>query len=211
VSPLRDLLIAPRPAAQAPPRPVEPAPATAAPSLGVLAAARELPAVAIAAGLAFARRRSTALVCLHAPAAAGPARLPARTAAARLTASLAARGLVAEARGAVALVRLADDPPEASAAATRALAAAGALPTVLGVAHRTQAVDVLLGGCDAILVVLSPGTDAALAGLAVAGAREITASAAALTLALDPVQRALAVAGCWSPPAIRHAIKGVLT
>ena len=214
MSPLRDLLIAPRPAEEAASRPVEPPALTAAaPSLGVLAPARELPAVAIAAGLALARRRSTALVCVAAPAtpAAAPLRLPARAGAARLAASLAARGLPAEARGRIALVHLPGDAAEASTAAARAFAAAGAQPTVLAVAQRTEDVDVLLADRDAILVVLGSGTEATLAGLALAGARRITASAAALTLALDPVQRALAVAGCWSPPTIRHAIDGLLT
>jgi hypothetical protein len=220
MSPLRDLLVAPRPVERELPRPARKrllargratAPATPAASLGVLAPARELPAVAIAAGIAVARGRSTALVCLHAPDAPAPSlRAPAGRGAARLAASLVARGLAAEARGPLALVRLPDDPAELSSAAARALAAAGALPTVLAVAQRTEDVDALLAQRDAILVALPPATEPALAGLALAGATELAPSAAALSLALDPVQRALALAGCWSPRAIRHAVEGLV-
>jgi hypothetical protein len=219
MSPLRDLLVAPRPAEHAVPRPrrlarrhAEASTATAA-GLGVLAPARELPAVAIAAGLAVARGRSAALVCLHAPGADGVSpslRLPARAGAGGLAASLAARGLVAEARGPIALVHLPDDAAELSSAAARALAAAGALPTVLGVAQRTEAIDVLLAARDAILVALAPATEPTLAGLALAGATELAPSAAAISVALDPVQRALAIAAAWSPRTIRHAIEALV-
>jgi hypothetical protein len=224
MSPLRDLLVAPRPVQREPPRPAErtarmrllargraTAPATPAPSLGVLAPARELPAVAIAAGVAIAHGRSAALVCLHAPGAPAPSlRAPARRGAGQLAASLAARGLAADARGPLALVRLPDDAAELSSAAARALAAAGALPTVLAVAQRTEDVDALLAERDAILVALAPAAEPALAGLALAGATELAPSAAALSFALDPVQRALALVGCWSPRAIRHAVEGLV-
>jgi hypothetical protein len=216
MSPLRDLLIAPRPGEQHAPAGAAAAPAgaAAAPALGVLAPARDLPAVAIAAGLALARGRSGALVSLHAPGA--PAvppspRAPARAAAGRLAASLTARGLAAEARGPLAVVRLPDDPAELSTAAARALAAAGALPTVLAVAQRSAAVDALLGGCDAILVALSAAAEPPLAALALAGATELARSAAAIELTLDPVQRGLALAGAWSPRTIRHAVEGLVT
>jgi hypothetical protein len=208
MSPLRDLLIEPRPGEQQ-----APTGAAGAPALGVLASPRDLPMVALAAGLALARGRSGALVCLHAPGA--PAvppspRVPARAGAGRLAASLTARGLAAEARGPLAVVRLPDDPAELSPAAARALAAAGPLPTVLGVARRSEAVDALLGACDAILVALSPAAEPSLAALALAGATELAPSAAAIELALDPVQRTLALAAAWSPRTIRHAIEGLV-
>jgi hypothetical protein len=136
--------------------------------------------------------------------------MPASAAAACLAASLGARAIDAEARGRVALARLPDDPEELAAAAARAFAAAGELATVLAVAQRTDGVDVLLGAQDAILVVLGAEADPALAALTLAGASELTVSAAAITLALDPVQRALALAGGRSPRAIRHAIEGLI-
>jgi hypothetical protein len=215
MSPLRDLLIAPRPGEQQAPAGAAGARAGAAgaPALGVLAPARDLAAVAIAAGLALARGRSGALVCLHAPGALAlppSPRAPARAGAGRLAASLTARGLAAEARGPIAVVRLPDDPAELSTAATRALAAAGPLPTVLAVAQRCEAVDALLGACDAILVALSEAAEPPLAALALAGATELARSAAAIELALDPMQRWLALAGAWSPRAIRRAIEGLV-
>jgi hypothetical protein len=203
VSPLRDLLIAPAERAAPPPRD-----AGRAPALGVLAPARELPAVALAAGLAIARRRHAALVCLAAALPPSP-RIPARPAAARLAASLRARELRAEARGPLAVARLPDSPGELPSAGARAMAAAGALPTVLGVARRSPEIDGLLGAQDAILVALAPGADPALAALALAGAAELAPSAT-LPHTLDPVQRALALAGAWSPRSMRHVVESLL-
>jgi hypothetical protein len=217
MSPLRDLLIAPRPAEQAPSAAparrhlrTRAAPATAAASLGVLAPARELPAVALAAGLAIAHGWPAALVCLPAPLLAPAPRAPARRDAARLAASLSARGLDAEARGRLAVARLPDDAEDLAGAAARALGAAGALPTVLAVAHRSSAADELLAQRDAILVALGPATEPTLAELALVGATELTPSAAALTLALDPIQRTLTLAACWCPRTIRHAVGGLV-
>jgi hypothetical protein len=217
VSPLRDLLIAPRPAE---PSVAAPAARTgllarrraAAPaiSLGVLAPARDLSAAALAAGIALARGASAALVCIQAPVAASSPRAPARTGASRVAASLVARGLVAEARGRLAIVALPDDPAELSRAAARALAAAGALSSVLAVAQRGDDVDVLLRERDAILVALAPAAEPTLAGLALAGATELVPRAVAISLALDPLQRSLAVAGCWSPRTIREAVQGLV-
>ena len=227
MSPLRDFLIAPRPAdvTARPPartvrlrfrRPTSHTSATYAPSVGVLAHPRDLPAAAAAAGLALARGGSAAVVCLRTPAAAsapGPApgpRAPARATAARLAASLRARGLDAEARGRLALVALPHDPAECASAAARALAAAGPAPTVLAVAGRDEDVDVLLAACDAVLVALPPSADPTLASLALASAHELARSAAAVQLALDPIARALAVAGVRAPRAMRDAIDGVI-
>jgi hypothetical protein len=208
VSPLRDLLIAPAERA-APPAPHDAGRSgTPARSLGVLAPARELPAVALAVGVAIARGRHAALVCLSAAPSPSP-RIPARPAAARLAASLRARELDAEARGPLAVVRLCGDPAELAATATRALAAAGALPTVLAVARRGQEIDALLSEQDAILVSLAASADPTLAALTLAGATELAPSAA-LPHALDPVQRALALAGAWSPRSIRHVVEGLV-
>jgi hypothetical protein len=223
VSPLRDLLVAPRtgeatlddgrsPLRTAPAANL--ADATPALSLGLLAPARELPAAAAGAGLAVAGMAPATLVCVHAPGGgrAAPAlRAPARPGAARLAASLRARDLEASARGRLALARLPDDRAQLAGAAARALAAAGALPTVLAVAARDDDVDLLLGACDAILVALPAAAEPALARLALAGAAALVPRAAALAIGVDPVERALAAAGLRAPGAIRRAVEGLLT
>ena len=101
-----------------------------APSLGVLAPAREVRAVAMAVGLVIARLHPAALVCVHAPGdepARASLRAPARAAAARLAGSLRGRGVHSDARGKVVLVEVAGDEAamatgDAAAAAERALA-----------------------------------------------------------------------------------------
>jgi hypothetical protein len=174
-----------------------------APSLGVLAPARDLPAAAAAVGLAMARGEAV-LVCLGVPAPATALRAPARAGAARLAASLRARHLDASAHGRLALVQ----PPDESfpQAVPRALAAAGPRPTVLALAARDEEVDALLAARDAILVALPPSAEPAMAQLALAGAAALAPSRA-LTLGLDPVQRALALAGVRAPRAISAAVK----
>ena len=218
MSPLRDLLVAPRAGEAAlhearPVRRPSSAVAATAVSLGVLAPARELPAVAAGAGLALARAAPAALVCVHVPgahAAAPSLRAPARAAAARLVCSLRARDLEASAGGRLAIVRLPDDPAELAGAAARALAASGGLPAVVAVAARDGDVDVLLGARDALLVALPATAEPALARLALAGAADLVPRAAAIALGLDPVQRALALAGVRAPGAIRQAVEGLL-
>jgi hypothetical protein len=229
MSALRDFLLAPRTgetvAAGAPPRARRRGDATdvgaSAPSVGVLAHARDLPAAAAAVGLAIARREPAVLVCLAAPgpgasapatppaeapapavrASAPAVRAPARPAAARLAASLRARGLDASARGRLALVSL-DDVHGAA----RALAAAGPLPTVLAFAARGEDADAVLAERDAILVALPPTAEPAMAPLALAGASAL-APATAVTFALDPVARALALAGLRAPRALAAAVR----
>jgi hypothetical protein len=220
--PLRDFLIAPREAAEpATPRrlhfPLRPRERTGAaalaPSLGVLANARDLAAVAVAVGVVVARRNPAALVCVHTPGdapCAPAARVPARPGAARLAASLRARGLAADARGRVAIVELAREEGNVAGAAARALAAAGALPTVLAVAARDPDLDVLLAAQDAILVALPPATDATLAELAATGAARLAPRATSIALNLDPASRALALAGVRAPAPLRRAVEGVL-
>jgi hypothetical protein len=194
-------------------RPRERAGAAALPaSLGVLAPARDLPAVAVAVGVVVARRSPAALVCVHAPGQEPlvPAlRAPARAGAARLAASLRARGLAADARGRVAIVDLVREEDVAGAAA-RALAAAGALPSVLAVAARDPDLDVLLAAQDAILVALPPSADATLAELAESSAARLAPRATSIALNLDPPSRALALAGMRAPAALRAAVEGVL-
>jgi len=190
-----------------------PAPAALAPSLGVLAHPRDLPAVAIAVGVVVARRGPAALVCMQVPGDELPApalRAPPRAAATRLAGSLRARGLVAHVRGRVAVVELAREADHPSDAATRALAAAGALPTVLAVAARDPDLDVLLAAQDAILVALPPSADPTLAELAASGAARLAPRATSITLNLDPASRALALAGLRAPAAVRTAVEGAL-
>jgi hypothetical protein len=211
---LRDFLVAPRtgeaavddrarrrPRARAAGSAVE----TAAPAIGVLAPARELPAAAAGAGLAIGRSAPAVLVCLGMPVFVPAFRAPARAGAARLAASLRARDLDASARGRLALVRLPDEGR--TDAVTRALAAAGVLPTVVAVAMRDQEVDALLAARDAILVALPPSAEPAMAQLALAGAAALVPFAAAVTLAPDPIQRALALAGVCAPRAIAEAVR----
>jgi hypothetical protein len=183
--------------------------AAMAPSLGVLADARDLAAVAVAVGVVVARRGPAALVCIHAPGrepSAPAVRAPARAASARLAAALRARGLDADARGRVAVVALTRAEEEAA----RALGAAGSLPTVLGVAVRDPELDVVLAAQDAIVVALAPSTDPALAGLAVSSAARLVPTAASIAVSLDPASRALALAGLRVPAAVRVAVEGVL-
>jgi hypothetical protein len=187
------------------------APAALAPSLGVLAHPRDLPAVAIAVGVVVARRSPAALVCMHVPGDELPApalRAPPRAAAARLAGSLRARGLVAHVRGRVAVAELAREADLAAGAAARALAAAGALPTVLAIAARDPDLDLLLAAQDAILVALPPSADPTLAELAASGAARLAPRATSITLNLDPASRALALAGLRAPAAVRTAVEG---
>jgi hypothetical protein len=212
---LRDYFLAPAADAVEPParhRRREQAATTTATSLGVLAAPRDLPAAAAAAGLVIARAAPAALVFLDAPEVdlATPLPAPARVAATRLAASLTARGITAHARGHLVLAHPAPAPAEGGASAPRAIAAAGSLPTVLGVAVRGPGVDDLLARQDALLVALPRGADAALAELALEGARELCRSAAALSLALDPLSRALALGGWRAPRVVREALEGAL-
>ena len=211
MSPLRDFLVAPRAGeaavdeARRPRRAARPPLRLRRRALGVLAPARDLPAVAAGVGLAIGRSAPAVLVCLAAPVLMPAFRAPARAAAARLAASLRARDLEASARGPLALVQL---PAEGRTdAVTRALAAAGPLPAVLAVAGRDADVDVLLAARDAILVALPASAEPAMAHLALAGAAELVPGAAAITLALDPVARALALAGVRAPRPISVAVR----
>jgi hypothetical protein len=101
-------------------------------------------------------------------------------------------------------------PLDGPAAMARALAAAGGLPTVLGVAVRDPDIDALLAAQDAIVVALPPAADPSLAELALAGASELSRSVARVEVALDPVSRALALGGVRAPRGLREAIEGLV-
>jgi hypothetical protein len=180
-------------------------------SVGLLACARDVRALAVAAGTIVARRHHAALVCVcgqgDEPGVAF--RAPPRTEAARLAASLRARGLEADARGKVALVDAARTDDSAAVAA-RALAAAGPLPTILAVAARDVDVDVLLAAQDAIVVALPPSTEPALVELTTTSARELAADVAGVVVALDPASRALALAGLRAPTSLREAVQALI-
>jgi len=60
---------------------------------------------------------------------------------------------------------------------------------------------------DAILVALPSSAEPAMAQLALAGATALVPAPAALTLAPDPLQRALALAGVRAPPTIAAAVR----
>jgi hypothetical protein len=213
---LRDFLVAPRPGEEAVdgrgPRRARridlATSAVTAHSIGVLAPTRELPAAAAGVGLAIAGSAPAVLVCLAAPVVAPAFRAPPRAACARLAASLRTRGLEASARGRLALVQLPDEGR--TDAVARALAAAGPLPTVLAVAGRDEEVDALLAVRDAILVALPSSAEPAMAQLALAGATALVPAATALTLALDPLQRALALAGVRPPRTISATVRELL-
>jgi hypothetical protein len=217
---LRDFLIAPAEADSAgrgrfrrPRREPQADAAGFAASIGVLAGARDVRAVAVAVGVVVARRHPAALVCVHAPgdaAHAAPLRAPARAAAARLAASLRARDLGADARGKVVLVELATADAEPAAAAARAVAAAGPLPSVLAVAARDPDLDAVLSAQDAIVVALPPSTEPALAELATTSACALTANAASMAVTLDPASRTLALAGLRAPAAMRAVVETLL-
>lgn len=217
---LRDVFLAPTDDAPEAPR----RDGTPASSLAVLAPARDVPALAAAAGLALARGAPSVLICLiTAPADPPPALIPPRAAATRLARSLAARNLPAHTRGCLVVAHVATSArraewPASLGAATpsgeqaappaagHALAAAGAVPTVLGVAARGAETDALVAGQDAVLVALPPSADPALAELALAGAAAL-GRAAAVTVRLDPLARALALGGVRAPGAVARAVR----
>ncbi len=185
------------------------------PALGVVAAPGLAAPAGTAVALAAARvaRAPAALACIWAPAQAqalpGP-RSPALPAARRIALALAARGHETLAAGRLALVRLAGDEPAAAAEAVRALAAAGPAAAVLAVGGRSEALDAVLAGQDALL--LWPPADApeALAPLALASLRALGPPAGAVPVRLGARARALALAGVTAPPGVADAIREVL-
>jgi hypothetical protein len=198
----RRLADAERAAKHAPPSALDRPP----PAVAVLAPPSDAPALGAALGLALARARRVpvSVVCVWSPDAARAGwRAPALPAAARVAATLRARGHDASAAGRLAVVRLSASCEEAASQALRVSAAAGSAPTVLALAGpRVAAFDALLAMQDLVVVAVAPASDAALARLATSGLER------ALTCALPPADpaRALAAAGLALLPSTRRAL-----
>ena len=207
MSALKDFLLAPAPTpAPAPARATHVARGSQ-PSLAVVAPAPLLRATGCAAAVALARRARAprALVCTY--TGADPAARTPRTARDALGASLDARGIATQRRGRVLVAELPGDP--AAAARTAAVAVAVAAPCVVAVALRAAALDEVLAGCDAVLVV-APG-DGTLAQLTCASAAALGPAVACVAAPAGVVARGLSVAGLAAPAGLRRAIAGVLS
>jgi hypothetical protein len=202
VSALKDFLLAPAPAPARPPR----AAGGSHPSLAVVAPAPVLLATGCAAGVALARRAraARALVCTY--TGADPVARAPRTPRDALGTSLGARGIAAQRRGRVLVAELPGDP--AAAARTAAAGLAVAAPCVLAVALRSAALDEVLAGCDAVLVVASG--DETLAQLTCASAAALGPAVARVDAPAGVVARAVTVAGLAAPAGLRRAIAGAL-
>ena len=190
----------------------EPAPRTPS-GVAVLTAAVHAQSVGAALGLALARRRGVpaVLVCVWtAERPARPAwRAPALPAARRLAAALAARGHDARPAGRLALVRLPPETGDGAAQARRALAAAGAAPTVLALGGpRAQAFDALLAEQDLVVVAIANSSDAALASLAVGELAAWTVRACVCDVPQAHPARTLAAAGLTLLPSARRSLAG---
>ena len=175
------------------------------PAVAVLAPPADAPALAAALGLALARshRSPAAVLCVWSPDSARGWRAPAMPAAARLAATLTARGHDATAAGRLVLARLGASPDEAAGQALRIGAAAGAAPVVVALAGpRVSAFDELLALQDLVVVGVAVGADPALARLATAGLER------AVTCDVPPADpgRILAGAGLGLLPSTRRAV-----
>lgn len=175
------------------------------PAVAVLASPADAPALAAALGLALARahRSPVALLCLWSPHPTRGWRAPALPAAARMAATLTARGHDASAAGRLVLARLCASPDEAAWQALRVGAAAGAAPVILALAGpRARAFDELLALQDLVVVGMAAGADPALARLATAGLER------AVTCIVPPADpgRILAAAGLALLPSTRRAV-----
>jgi hypothetical protein len=182
-------------------------------AVAVLCDAADARAVGVAVATLLARRSRAAcgLACVWtAPGAPAPpdARPPAGRATRRLAATLAARGLTVRACGRAAFVALDADPAAARAGAGRAAAAAGTAPVVLVLGGpRPAAFDALLAEQDAVLVLMRPGADPALAALAAGGLPDAGPAVAVRPLSLTPAARAVAGGGLAVPPSLRRALE----
>ena len=184
----------------------------ASPTVAVLAAPPDAPALGAAVGLALARRRRAPVVavCLWSPgqSALRAWRAPALPAARRLAAGLAARGYDARAAGRLAVVRLAGCDEEAAVAARRVLAAASAAPAVLALGGpRVAAFDALLAEQDLVVVGTRGRSDPVLTRLAVAGLAGAARVCACEVPAAHPA-RSLATAGVALLPSAWRAMAG---
>lgn len=222
---LRDFLLAPpgaasldAPAGARRVRPVAAARAAAASpaAVAVLCDAADARAVGVAVATLLARRARAAcgLACVwtaSSPAEHPEARPPASRAARRLAAALAGRGLTVRACGRAAVVALDADPAAGLAGFGRAAAVAGTAPVVLMLGGpRPAAFDALLAEQDAVLVLIRPGADPALAALAAGGLPEAGPARSVRALALGPAARAVAAAGLAVPAPVRRALDAAL-
>ena len=192
----------------------EPAPRTP-PGIAVLAPADDAHALGAALALALAGRRRARVVVVcgwSAGSATGQSwRAPAMPAARRLATALGQRGHDARAGGRLALVRLAGVPLEASAEARRALAAAGAAPTILALGGpRVPEFDALLAEQDLVVVGTPSGTDPVLGQLALAGLAAGCSRACVCEVPPAHPARALAAAGLALLPSTRRPLAAAL-
>jgi hypothetical protein len=190
----------------------EPAPRTPS-GVAVLTTAADAPALGAALGLALAGRMRAPVVavCSWTADARMPAtwRAPATPAARRLAGTFAARGLAARAAGRLAVVQLPPAADEAAAMARRAIAAAGAAPTVLVLGGpRVAAFDALLAEQDLVVVATPSGTDPALAQLALARLSSDAVRTCACDVPASHPARVLAASGLTLLPSARRALAG---
>jgi hypothetical protein len=179
----------------------EPVSAVAAPSAAVCGPGAEPVACALALLL---RRRGPVIVCRW---GVEPRRgaLPATAGARRLAASMAARGLSAQASGRLVGVALDEMPSVAAAEGARATAAAGESPVVLALCGpRDPAFDDLLAAQDVAIVALQDAS-AELVRLGVAALEETSRRAVAAPVLAGPSAWA-ARAGLWAGPGARRAL-----
>jgi hypothetical protein len=178
---VRDLFVAPSEAAPATRVAERAVPST----LAVLAAGGDAAVAGAALGLvaAAALRSRCAVVCVWSADATAPRSGVASVATRRLADRLAARGLVATARGRLVTVALPAADVEARAAAERAMAAAGQAPVVLVIAGpRPPALDPLLAAVERIVIVPPPDAPPTLESLALTAAAHLGRSTAILRL-----------------------------
>jgi hypothetical protein len=180
--------------------------ASPAPSFVVLGDRRDV--VAVACGLVLSGGGGCGLVCVW-PGADPLPRAPATRAVRRLAARLEARGVEAVASGRLVRGALPRDPPEAVAAAQRAVAAAGVPAAVAVAGPRSDALDALLVLHDAVVLALRAEPGDPLARAATAGLAHLGVPVAAVH-APGGLSRPLATAGLVSSPSLRVAVRPAL-
>ncbi len=168
----------------------------------VLAAPRDLAAVAgaVAAGLRRPCGARTAVVCR--PGEPWPA-CPAGMAATALARRLAARDIAATAAGSLCRVALAEDPEASVPEAWRLTAAAAGSPVVVALAGRHPGFDGLLAQADRLLLATATGDDPDCTALALASLAALGPPAALVTAPSGPMARRAAALGLLGlgPPA----------
>jgi hypothetical protein len=168
---------------------------------------------ALALTAAAALHSRCAVVCVWSGGGTTPGASLATVATRRLAERLAARGVVAAARGRLVTVALPPTDVEARAAAERTLAAAGDAPVVLVVGGaRPPALDPLLAAVDRIVIVPPPDAPSGLEALAVDAAAHLGRSTSILRLprAGAAGHHLLTATGLLVPPALRAAATSAL-